>query len=329
MANGKKNGNKNGNRNKNTGNGKTTSRASRSVGLANGARHALTESSVSKRASGNAQLMRKYGLDAFHPIHVPLPRAVAPYLTVRTVKAFTSQDKLMLFGTMMETGGQQSKGTLWDNTVAIGVSDLTTPLNSGTGFAMFRVPIPGTESNGFLECVPAALSVQIMNDSALQTADGVFYAGRMKSNITSPDSSDNRTVLDLANNLVSFAPPRILMGSSLVLGAVQINAIPGDMSSLSSFTPIKAYADAASTNWVSNRNFEGFNPMYLYNPDGKKVQYLVSVEWRVRVSPFNPMSSSVVGHKPTSDTFWSDIIETAGRIGHGVQDVAQYLEGLA
>jgi hypothetical protein len=278
--------------------------------------------------------MRKYGLDAFHPIHVPLPRAVAPYLTVRTVKAFSSADALLLFGPMRtnQTGGVVTPtGPTWNDSICASVSaaNLTNAMNSAS-WDFTSIPIPGSETAGFLECVPAAFSVQIMNDTALQSADGVFYAGRMKGNIHNPDASDIRPINQLADSLVSYAPPRILTGSKLSLGAVQINALPGDMTELAEFTPIHRLTPGGAPGIFTGRNryFSGFNPTYLYNPEGKTLQFLVAVEWRVRVSPFNPLASSVTSHPPTSDTLWSDIIDGASKLGHGVMDVVEYLEGM-
>lgn len=330
MVNGKKNGNT-GNNKRSNGNGKagaSKARRARAAGLANGAKYAVPENSVSRRPTGNAQTMRQYGLDAFHPIHVPLPRAVAPYLTVRTVRAFSSADALFLFGPMVTEGDSKGKG--WNNTICAAVPNavMGNALNSNS-FNFFTGPIPGDESSGLLECVPASFSVQIMNDSALQSADGVFYCGRMKTNMNNPDPGDTRTIQSLADGLVNYAPPRILTGSKLALGAVQVNALPSDMTDLANFTPIKNMTDVTQTGFTTRtRIFEGFNPIYLTNPGGKTLQFLVGVEWRVRVSPFSPLSSAVTAHKPVPDATWSDIIDTANRVGHGVIDVIDYMKDL-
>lgn len=314
-------------------NNNASRRRARENGLGNGAQHALAENRMSGRPNGTRRQMVKYGLDAFHPIHVPLPRAVAPYLTVRTTTAFSSADPLMLFGPMRDHPGATDNINFkttgrWNNLIAIGAQSLTQNLNTSGGYNVHAIPIPGAESSGFLECVPAAISVQIMNDTALQTADGVFYVSRMKTNISDPDTADSRTVGSMANALISYSPPRILTGSKLALRAVQINAVPGDMTDLSEFTPIANYNSVNGVSWSGKQGFSGFNPIYVYNPNVKTLQYLVAVEWRVRVSPYNPLSSAVVSHQPTPDTMWSDIIDTAQRIGHGVVDVIDYMEGL-
>ena len=272
-------------------NNNASRRRARENGLGNGAQHALAENRVSGRNGGTRRQMVKYGLDAFHPIHVPLPRAVAPYLTVRTTTAFSSDDPLMLFGPMRDHPGATDAVNFkttgrWNNLIAIGSPNLTQNLNTGGGFNVQAIPIPGQESSGFLECVPAAVSVQIMNDTALQTANGIFYAGRMKTNISDPDSGDTRTVGSMANALISYSPPRILTGSKLALRAVQINAVPGNMTDLSEFTPVANYNSVNGASWTGKQGFAGFNPIYVYNPDGKTLQYLVAVEWRVRVSPY-------------------------------------------
>jgi hypothetical protein len=215
----------------------------------------------------------------------------------------------------------------WSNWIALS-SDTPGGLLNGAIYDRWTTNIPGSESAGFLECTPAAYSVQIMNDTALQTASGVFYGGRLKTGLTSPDSADTRTLQSFMDGCVAYSPPRILTGSKLALGAVQMDAVPGNMSALADFTPIAYSADQVNQSWTNNIgvDFEGFNPMYLVNNDAKTLQFMVATEWRVRVSPFNPMSSSAVQHTPTTDSLWSEMMQTASKIGHGVKDVINLVD---
>lgn len=300
---------------------------SRAIALSNGTAGRMRTPNLSGVGKYTKKQVLKHGLDAFHNCHVPLPRAVAPYITVRTVRTFSSPDKLVMFGTTIDG---RSRNEQWTNCVAITSNAPANGLNTAS-YTHITIPIPGNESNGFLECTPASMSVQVMSSTALQTADGVFYAGRTKTGLTAPENTDDRTIQSLMDGLVAFAPPRILTGSKLALGAVQIDNIPGNMSSLANFTPILEGGEGPNRNWRSDAfgQFSGFNPSYIINNGGKELQYIVAVEWRARVSPFNPLSSSAVQHVPTSDSLWSEIMSAASAFGHGVQDVIQLLEDVA
>jgi hypothetical protein len=317
MANGKQKSKRNGGNPGKKGKRRLQSRA---AGLSNGT-GAL---SVHKPYGNSKGEMLKHGLDAFHNLHVPLPRAVAPYITVRTVRTFSSAHKFFLFGPMRLNAGNERT---WTNFIGIS-SDTPASLLNSNSFDRWTTNIPGSESAGFLECTPAAYSVQLMNDSALQTADGVFYSGRLKTGLTAPDSADTRTTQSLMDGCVAYSPPRILTGGKLALGAVQMDAVPGNMAAMADFTPIAYYPDQINQLWTNATGveFEGFNPMYLVNNDAKTLQFMVATEWRVRVSPFNPMSSSAIQHTPTSDSLWSEMMQTASRIGHGVKDVINVID---
>lgn len=301
-----------------------TQRKSRAKALSNQAMNHVPQQKLVRKGRASHGKLKKYGLDAFQEYHVPLPRAVAPYLVVRSVRAFSSNDPFMMFGPSKMTNGGGNHGE-WSNIVGWSNPGSTNPINGNT-WKRWTIGIPGIDS--FMECTPAAYSVQVMNDAALQTADGVFYMGRAKATIDAPDSLDARTVGQLANTLITYAPPRILTGSKLALGAVQANLTPSNLVELGDFETINAYADGTGVGWTDAFPFSGFNPAYLWNPGGKDLQFLVAVEWRVRPSPFNPMASSVSHHQPSTDNFWNDLIKAGSDLGHGVIDLAEWLEGL-
>lgn len=301
-------------------------RKSRVKTLANQSMNHVPQQKLARRVRGSQGKLKKYGLDAFQDFHVPLPRAVAPYLVVRTVRAFSTNDPFIMFGTSKVLNGGSSHGE-WNNVIAHSNPDGTNAL-AGADWKRWTVGIPGIEAGGMMECVPAAYSVQVMNDSALQSASGVFYMGRAKGTIDAPESTDTRTVAEFANTLISYAPPRILTGSKLALGAVQANLTPSNLVELGDFESITSYVDNTGAAWGEAFPFSGFNPAYLWNPTSQQLQFLVAVEWRVRPSPFNPMASAVSHHPPSTDNFWNDLIKAGSDIGHGVIDLAEWLEGL-
>jgi hypothetical protein len=170
--------------------------------------------------------------------------------------------------------------------------------------------------------VPAALTVQIMNGQPLQSADGIAYIGRSKTVLDL--MGDTRSWSTVMKELVSYSAPRLCSGGKLALRGVQVNAIPNNMSVLSDFVPRRVIA-AGNNVWTEATfpvDFEGFGPIFVYNPDKIKLKYLVTIEWRMRFDPLNPAYAGHVMHAPASESTWSKVLSTAESVGHGVVDIA-------
>ena len=165
--------------------------------------------------------------------------------------------------------------------------------------------------------------MQVISPASLTSAAGIVHIGRTKGTLSNPDPADTRTGQDLADSLLSYSEPRTLPVAKLALGAVQTNAVPSNVGELQDFEVIAAGADSVSKSWWgSGNNFAGFNPIYIINPNAAELNVTIAVEWRVRVSPFNPMHAAGTLHPPTSPGLWHSIMDAAHNSGHGVEEVA-------
>jgi hypothetical protein len=108
------------------------------------------------------------------------------------------------------------------------------------------------------------------------------------------------------------------------MNAQQVNLLPGNMSELTDFRGMVVTAPNTSGVWAAavQRNFAGFKPGYIYNPNGKSLVITVAMEWRVRLSPNNPMHQSMTHYPPTNPSVWHALSRIAdSSTAHGVEDV--------
>ncbi len=170
--------------------------------------------------------------------------------------------------------------------------------------------------------VPAAITVQIMNGESMQNANGIAYIGRSKTVLDL--MGDPRTWDTLMKELVSYSAPRLCSAGKLALRGVQVNAIPNNMSVLSDFVPRRISPNGGQV-WKESHfpvDFEGFGPIFIYNPDNINLKYLITIEWRMRFDPLNPAYSGHSSYTPASEATWSKVINEAESLGHGVVDIA-------
>lgn len=274
----------------------------------------------------NAQAARlqhvvKHGLNAFSKVHLPLPISAGPYLTVTTRRNLVTSDFLSLFAPQKLASSVQTLDD-WSNYVGCSMPTASDNIY-GSSWKFKTVPSPGVDIGGFFECVPSAFSVQVISPASLTSAAGIVHIGRTKGTLSNPASGDTRIGADLADALLSYSNPRTIPVAKLALGAVQTNAVPSNVSELQDFETISAGADSsAKTYWSSSNQFAGFNPIYIINPNAAELNVTIAVEWRVRVSPFNPMHAAGTLHPPTSPGLWHSIMDAAHNSGHGVEEVA-------
>jgi len=254
----------------------------------------------------------KHGLNAFHPCHVSLPTPSGKYTVIRTNRTFSTTDYLSLIGPMNASDG-------WGNYYGIAKGASTEALNSSWDWKAGPSPT-GTAGVGFGEVVPAACSVQVVCPASLTGASGVVYMGRCQTGISQPASDDTRTIQDFADALISYSNPKLLSGARLAMSPQQVNLVPSNIAELSDFRELHIGADNTSV-WSPGNDFIGFKPMFIINPSGVELEVRVCIEWRVRLSPFNPMHNSQVLHPPTPPSVWHGIISAAESVGHGVEDV--------
>lgn len=280
---------------------------------------------LQKRSIRNRQAaVYKNALNAMHPSHLPLPRAVGAYTTIRTTDIINSDAAALLFGTFKGPASQFTE-TSWVSTIAVASRNPALSIgsnNNGGNATFFGSSALEAPAISGARMVPAAITVQIMNGQALQSADGIAYIGRAKTVLDL--MGDLRTWNTVMQELVSYSAPRLCSGGKLALRGVQVNAVPNNMSVLSDFVP-RRIPDNGTQQWsedVFPLDFEGFGPIFVYNPDAIPLKYLVTIEWRMRFDPLNPAYAGHIMHQPASESTWTKVIGDAEAAGHGVMDIA-------
>jgi len=278
----------------------------------------------SRNGASRLSACTRYALNAMHPYHLALPRAVGGYTVIRTTDIVNTDREAVLIGTFKGPGSEFTE-TVWAATIAVTnslggvtspINDLIIPANFHTSAALVSPSLSGARM------VPAAITVQIMNGDALQTADGIAYIGRSKTVLDL--MGDGRTWETVMKELVSYSSPRLCSGGKLALRGVQVNAVPNNLSVLSDFVP-RQLSGSGLHPWTKATyavDFEGFGPIFVYNPDSIKLKYLVTIEWRMRFDPLNPAYAGHSVHTPAPESTWSKVIGDAEALGHGVMDIA-------
>jgi hypothetical protein len=265
--------------------------------------------------------------DAKLPMHLPLPRAVGPYLVVRTTRRIQTTARCNIFGTFQnvnKTPGASYGVQTWSTVCGVHDQNVNLPVNATNNTFQFTMPMTGLGAACTL--VPAALSVQIMNPGAIGVTEGIVYAGVMPTQALIADRPDTWT--EYFDKFVEFQTPRLMSAGKLALKGVQINSYPLNMNALSDFTAIVQDTDDIIT-WIdsSSKRLEpkGMAPIMVYNTgatNGLHLEYLVTTEWRVRFDLDNPASSAHVHHPVSSDQTWSRLMAKATSMGNGVIDIA-------
>jgi hypothetical protein len=265
--------------------------------------------------------------DAKLPMHLPLPRAVGPYLVVRTTRRIQTTAQCLIFGTFQNVdklAGASYGAQAWSTVCGVHDHDATLAINALNNAEQFTMPMTGLGAACTL--VPAALSVQIMNPGAIGTTNGIVYAGVMPTQADVADRTDHWN--GYFDKFVEFQTPRLMSAGKLALKGVQINSYPLNMNALSEFTTVTQEADATfSWTSASHKHLEpkGMAPIMVYNTGGAgglHLEYLVTTEWRVRFDLDSPASSAHVHHPVSTDQTWSRLMSRATSMGNGVIDIA-------
>ncbi len=284
-----------------------------------------------RRRSAKSAIKTEHALNAMHPCHLPLPRAVGGYTVIRTTDIINTPRVAMLFGCFKGPGSEFTE-TVWLDTIAVGNASndpatLDEGIGADTGGGLGNAHFYGStalaaSAINSAKMVPAAITIQIMNGEALQVADGIAYVGRSKTVLDL--MGDTRSWNTVMKELVSYSAPRLCSGGKLSLRGVQVNAIPNNMSVLSDFVPRRNAANDRQiwTEATFPMDFEGFGPIFVYNPDAINLKYLVTIEWRMRFDPLNPAYAGHTVHQPASEGTWSKVIGEAESLGNGVRDIA-------
>lgn len=284
-----------------------------------------------KKRRGKAGKQQRNGTnmshwDAFAPQHLSLPRAVAPYTVIRTTAIWNpltdNQRRFALFGPSISASNDAGQ---WSSYFALGANVPMTGLRSATdGVTQYAFASMLSDSWKAASVTPSAFSIQVLNPEALQTSTGMVYIGRCKNKVNMSEGDNSTSFQELADNLVSYSNPRMCSAGKLALRGVQVDAVPNNMSELAKFTTLgqgsSGNTTLSSTNTIHQ---EGFNPIFLYNPNAVDLQVLVCCEWRVRFDPSNPAYAACRMHKPSTDSNWSANLEKAVAAGSGVMDIVE------
>jgi hypothetical protein len=265
----------------------------------------------------------RQGLDAFHPAHLSLPRAVGPYTVTRTTQIIDTNNACTVFGTAWLQAGAAAgaaSGSHWSPMIgASGVVD-TNPINAAGNTHIWSNSTAVNYRTATL--CPSAMSVQVMNPNAVGVTRGMVYAGRARTQMRMNGST--MTWTDLMNDLVAYNAPRLMSAGKLAFRGVQIDCVPFNMNLLADFMPFSAAPTNPAT-WDSPTMVEqmgGFAPIFIYNPNNIELQFLVTMEWRTRFDPSNPAQASHRQHPVSSDKTWGDLLTQLDNGANGVRDIA-------
>lgn len=222
----------------------------------------------------------------------------------------------MLFGTFQDDDG--TLGLVWNNICALGAINHHDPINAANNTQRYTIDLGGLGSGCSL--VPAAMTVQVMNPNALQTTSGVIYAGVM--NTQAAFGGDSTAYGDRFDTFVEFQNPRLCAAPKLALRGVQMSSYPLNMSKVSEFTGLGVATDSVITWSDPTLRPTGWAPIMIYNTAGTTLEYLVTIEYRVRFDLDNVAVASHTHYPVAKDTTWDKLTHMASMLGNGVQDIA-------
>lgn len=288
-------------------------------------------------AANHAYELSKRVFNAFHPQHLPLSTPMGPHLVVTTRTSFTTDNYMTLVGTMMKRAIPSAPGKReWTNKVVMSTGGAgITPIGQtvyDSDYNQITVPAPTMDMDDF-NVVPAAVSFQVSGTDSLTNASGVVYIGRTKNILASP-ANDGTTIAGLGKGLISFSNPKTMSVAALTMRPQQVNCLPGNHADLSDFEQMEKSDDLTGV-WTDvmegfgaeqagsvGLEFAGFKPGYILNPNHRPLLVTVAVQWRVRLSPMNPMHSSLTHYPPTPAPIWHAITKAAEHVASGAEDVA-------
>jgi len=268
-----------------------------------------------KQTKGTNTRMLMKCLDARIPRTLGLPRAVGPYTVIRTTVLHKSSSDFIMFAPFKDYGTE--KWFSWCGIEAVVPEHDVTHLSNTL---IVRMPMHALGSA--CEAVPAGLTVQVMNPASLQNADGIFAMTRVNQQMAIGDSPAGVTWRELAGRVTANYFPRLLSGGKLAIKGVKCDSYPLDMTEYSDFMQI---SDITGHQTTMNRFIRpaALAPIIFVqnNEMPKTIEFLVTMEWRVRFDPGNPATSSHSFHNTLPDEAWNRVISAMSSMGHGVVDL--------
>lgn len=260
-------------------------------------------------------------LDARLPRTLGLPRAVGPYTVIRTSSVVASSSFLTIFSPMT----LKSSATRWANWCGVTAVDDTLPMNAVDNTKPIIMPLSALD--GAAEAVPSAMTVQVMNPASLQTAEGTFFMSRISQQLAMGGTT--QTWQQVAASLIAYFSPRLMTGGKLALRGVKCDAMPLDMSEYSSFKPIEktgyepfTWNAASGEGWATPAALSPIVFMQANNTP-QTMNFLVTIEWRVRFDPGSAAAASHTHHDTLPDESWNEVVRHMSAAGHGVQELSE------
>jgi len=273
---------------------------------------------TSRANNGLAQSIK--ALDARIPRTLGLPRAVGPYTVIRTTRLHRTSASFVMFAPFMTRG----TSTGWNNWC--GIEDVNAAADVTAANNTLPILMPISELGEAAEVVPASLTVQVVNPAALQAASGLFAMTRVNQQLNLQNSPATVTWNEIKARVISYYSPRILAGGKLALRGVKANAYPLDMSEYADFAKVNDTAGTAFTwNSGSVSRSAALSPIVFMqeNNPAADIDFMITMEWRVRFDPGNPATSSHTHHEVTSDSTWNSVIRAMSSAGHGVEELTE------
>ena len=293
-------------------------RSTATVVLAQGTA-ALPRSSFGSKVSGKRQNVGSLVkcLDARLPRTLGLPRAVGPYTVIRTSTIISSSARVIMFAPFMR---ESSSGKQWFNWCGVADVDTNLPVNGASNTTPITMPVDAL--GGAAEVVPAALTVQVMNPASLQNAAGMFAMGRVNQQLQIGGSTE--TWHAWKDRLVSFQSLRMMSGGKLALRGVKCSAAPLNMTEYADFASLYQ-TDGTNVTWTNFMQPSALTPIvFLHaNEATLNMEFMVTIEWRVRFDPSHPASASHTHHDTLSDEAWNNVSRAMAYAGHGVEELSE------
>lgn len=265
-------------------------------------------------------------MDARIPRTLGLPRAVGPYTIIRTSKLHSSNANFIMFCPFQRTSANGPTVTdAWWNWCGVEDVQSSDPINGSGNTRPILMPLEFL--GGAASVVPASMTVQVMNPAPVQTAQGAFAMCRVNQQLDVANATYSYD--ELISRVVAFYSPRILTGGKLSLRGVKCSSYPLDMTEYASFLPIQAWPTTdgvpIDTTWTNAISPSALAPIVLVqaNVEPQTLQYLITIEWRVRFDPGNPATSSHIHHDTLSDECWNKLMSTASSAGHAVEELTE------
>lgn len=263
----------------------------------------------------------RLAFDATCSMHLPLPRAIAPYTIIRVTRTLTTSDRYLIFGTFYGNAATEQERLL-----------SCCGLHTNTGTGNLNATTWSTIENDQLglfdttqignSYIPSAFTVQAMCTDPINTASGLVRGTIMRQAINLHDQTS--TVLNWYAGAFVVNPPRLMTAGKLALRGVVAHSVPMNMSKLSDFY----FGQNIASTTAPGADFEeftatGMTPILIENTGGANMAYIITTEYRVRFEAMVIAAATHVSHPATPLPAWNKCVQMAAKFGHGIQDIAE------